>query len=90
MVQARTPLLSIVNNDSLYVEFLSPSARVSVFNAERPLTFVVSETGKQYGLRVDRVVPQVDPVNQTVKVIARIDSLDAALWSGMSGWITLE
>ena len=50
----------------------------------------MGETGKDYTATIDKVVPFVDSVSQTVKVISRLQTEDKNLWAGMGGLVTLE
>jgi len=86
VVTAQTQLLEIVNNDSLIVEFLAPSSKLTSLVTGLAFRVAISETGKQYSATIDRVVPQIDPVSLTVKVISKLERNDPVLWSGMSGW----
>jgi len=86
VVQAKTELLEIVNNSSLFLEFLVPSNAVSSLSSGLAFLVAIGETGKSYEATVDRVVPIIDPVSQTVKVISTLKTEDNDLWSGMSGW----
>jgi len=89
-VSAKTQLLEIVNNDNLVAEFLAPSNSVKSLSNGRSFGFLVGETGQRYTATIDKVVPYVDSISQTVKVIGRLDSNDSSLWAGMSGLVILE
>lgn len=89
VVTAQTQLLEIVNNDSLVVEFLAPSNALPSLVAGLAFRLAISETGKYYDVAIDRVVPHIDPVSQTVKVISTLSENDSTLWSGMSGWVRI-
>jgi len=88
-VNAKSKLLEIVNNDNLVAEFLAPSNSINSLDAGRSFRFVVGETGKGYTATIDKVVPYVDSVSQTVKVISKLESGDSGLWAGMSGLVIL-
>jgi len=89
-VNAKTKLLEIVNNNDLIAEFLAPSRSINSLQAGRSFRFLVGETGKDYTATIDKVVPYVDSVSQTVKVISQLDADDSGLWAGMSGLVILE
>lgn len=89
-VQAKTAMLEIVNNADLITEFIAPSSQLASFDQGARFTLLVSETGAEYEGRVDRVVPRVDAVNQTVKVIGTLNRAAPELWSGMSGWALIN
>lgn len=89
-VNAKSKLIEIVNNDNLVAEFLAPSNAISALTTGRSFKFLVGETGKHYTAKIDKVIPYVDSVSQTVKVISRFESADTGLWAGMSGLVILE
>lgn len=84
-VEASAQLVSIVNNSNLIVEFILPSSMLGTVAQGSPLSVRINELGREYAAQVDRVVPQVDSVSRTIRVIARFDQPAAELWSGMSG-----
>jgi hypothetical protein len=49
----------------------------------------IDETGKTYPAKVTRLGAKVDPVSQSVKVVAAIDGSFPELIAGMSGKIAL-
>ncbi len=89
-VNAKSKLLEIVNNDNLTAEFLAPSNAINALTAGRSFKFLVGETGKRYTATIDKVIPYVDSVSQTVKVISRLESDSIGLWAGMSGLVILD
>ncbi len=89
-IQAKRELLDIVGTDNLVVEFLASSDMLMELEPGRSVTVMISETGENYSLIIDKVVPLVDSISQTVKVISHIKSENTGLWSGMSGWVTLD
>jgi len=89
-IQAKTQLLRIVNNNVLSVEFLVPSDQLASLSKGMPFSLNVMETGDEYQLQIDRIIPIVDSVNRTVKVMAELDANDVELWAGMSGWAVIE
>lgn len=89
-VQAKSKLLEIINNNDLTAEFLAPSHMLSQLGAGRQFSVRVNETKQSYPAVIDRIVPQVDAVSQTIKVIGRLHSSHPDLWSGMSGWVDIS
>ena len=89
-VNAKSELLEIVNNSNLIAEFLAPSNAIGSLKAGRTFQLMVGETGQGYAATIDKVVPYVDSVSQTVKVISRLESNNTDLWAGMSGLVVLE
>jgi multidrug efflux pump subunit AcrA (membrane-fusion protein) len=49
----------------------------------------VDETGKTYIARVARIGARVDPVSQSIKVVAVIEGRPSELMAGMSGRVYL-
>lgn len=88
-IQNKKQLLEITSNTDLSVEFLAPSNQLEELIEGRLIRLSILETNAEYDLLIDKVIPVVDAVNQTVKVISRIDVNDDKLWSGMSGRVSL-
>lgn len=84
-VQANSQLVSIVNNNNLVVEFIASSSALHRLQTSVPLRVYINERGAEYAAEIERVIPQIDSVSQTVKVIARFTEQTDALWAGMSG-----
>ena len=88
-IQQKKELLKIVSNTDLSVEFLAPSDQLAELYEGRNIRLSILETNADYDIRIDKVIPVVDSVSQTVKVISRIEAVDDRLWSGMSGRVSL-
>ena len=88
-VQLKKELLKIVSNTELSVEFLAPSNQLAELREGRLIRLSIMETGADYELSIDKVIPVVDSVSQTVKVVSHIAGDDGQLWSGMSGRVSL-
>lgn len=78
-------LLEVASNESLQAEFLVPSKWLRWINIGAPLTITVSETEKTYHAKVARIHGEVDPVSQSIQMIATLDPYDDPLLPGMSG-----
>lgn len=89
-VNAKTDLLRIVNNDDLSVEFLVPSDYLKALSTGKSFELTISETGRNYQLEINKIIPMVDSVNRTIRVISHLDNSDNELWAGMSGWAQLD
>jgi membrane fusion protein, multidrug efflux system len=79
------PFMQIINDTALEVELIVPSAWLKWIKSGSKLTFTVDETKVTYPASISRVGAAVDPVSQTVKVVATFLSTDAAVLAGMSG-----
>lgn len=80
------PLLTIVDTGHLELKMIVPSKWLAWIKPGHPLTVKVDEVGKSYPASVARIGARVDPVTQTVDVIASLDGRAPELLPGMSGW----
>ena len=85
VVQPGQALLDILDDSSLELEFLVPSAWLRWLKVGLPLRVAIDETRKTYPARFTRIGARVDPVSQSVKVAATIDGSPQELVAGMSG-----
>lgn len=83
-------LLEVASTDTLQVEFLIPSRWLRWVDVGAPLTIRISETDKQYTAKVTRIHGEVDPVSQSIQVVAMLDDYDDRLLPGMSGQAVLD
>lgn len=84
-VQPGQAMLDILDDTSLELEFLVPSAWLRWLKPGQPLKVTIDETRKTYPARFTRIGAKVDPVSQSVKVAATIDGTFPELIAGMSG-----
>lgn len=82
-------LLEVVSTSDLQVEALVPSTSIARFPANARFNVLIDETGKQYSAIVDRLVPIVDPVSQTIRIVGHFERTDSLLVPGMSGKVQL-
>ncbi|WP_066967484.1 efflux RND transporter periplasmic adaptor subunit [Microbulbifer sp. Q7] len=86
-----TPLFELIDNRGLEVEAIIPSGWLEKLKIGDFFQVTINETGRQYRATLQRIVPVVDPVTRTVRVIGHIDETakvigsPALLISGMSG-----
>ena len=88
-VSAGEPLLEIINDKDLEVEFIAPSKSLPQLKLGKAFKVILDETGKAYNAEIIRLGGRVDPVSQTIKVFGRITDNSTELLSGMSGAIEL-
>ncbi len=89
-VQAGQPLLEVIDDSVLDVEFIVPSKWLAWLKVGIPFQIQVDELGgRVVQARVARLGAQVDPVSQSVKVVGEIVGGGADLVAGMSGRILL-
>lgn len=89
-VQLFQHLFDIMNNDDLVVKVLVPSDWLGWLKIGSTFQLKVSETGKNYTIKVERMVERVDAVSQTVKIIGKFVTPPTDLTTGMSGDATFE
>lgn len=88
-VQTGQPLLDLIDDSVLELEFIAPSQWLERLKSQREVNVAVDETGRSYLAKISRLGARVDPVSQSIKVIAVIDGRPAELMAGMSGRVTL-
>lgn len=86
-VQPGQPLLEILDDSTLEIEFLVPSSWLVWLRPGQRLRVQIDETRRSYPARFTRIGARADPVSQSVKVTAAIDGRFPELVAGMSGRI---
>ncbi|SDK69991.1 efflux RND transporter periplasmic adaptor subunit [Pseudomonas indica] len=89
-VQPGQPLLDILDDSVLELEFLVPSAWLVWLRPGQAFDVEIDETGQRYPARFERIGARVDPVSQSVKVAAAIDGRFPELMAGMSGRVRVS
>lgn len=89
-VQAGQPLLEILDDSTLELEFIIPSRWLVWLKVGHKFQVAIDETGKTYPARIQRLGARIDPVSQSLKVAAVIDGGFGDLIAGMSGRILLK
>jgi|GEM_PF-787422 len=85
-----TPLFELVDNRGLEVEAIIPSGWLDKLSVGASFQVTINETGREYNAVLQRIVPVVDPVTRTVRVIGTLEERaeefsSTLLISGMSG-----
>lgn len=88
-VQPGQPLLEIIDDSVLELEFLVPSAWLAWIAPGQGFEVEIDETGKRYPARFTRLGARIDPVSQSIKVSAAIDGHYPELLTGMSGRVRI-
>jgi membrane fusion protein, multidrug efflux system len=88
-VQPGEPLLEILDDSQLELEFIVPSRWLAAIRQGDSLSVDIDETGRSYPARFTRIGARVDPVSQSIKVAATIDGEYPELIAGMSGIVRL-
>lgn len=78
------PVMEIINDQTLNVEFLAPSLWLKFLKVGLKFSITVRETGQSYTAILTRIGAQVDPVSHSVKVVGLIDYHDVDLLAGMT------
>jgi RND family efflux transporter MFP subunit len=88
-VKTGDPLLEILDDKELEVEFIAPSKALPELTIGRHFQVTLNETNKAYQGEITRLGGKVDPVSQTIKVYGRIMNKSTELLPGMSGAVEL-
>jgi RND family efflux transporter MFP subunit len=88
-VREGDPILEILDDSQLEVEFLVPSRWLMWLKPGQGFQIEVDETGGSHAGMVDRLSGHVDPVSQTIKIYGHILDLAPPLLPGMSGTIQI-
>jgi membrane fusion protein, multidrug efflux system len=89
-VQPGQALLEVLDDSVLEIEFIMPSRWLQSVRVGSTVQIAVDETGRSYPAKVQRLGARVDPVSQSVKVMATIDGRRAELMAGMSGRVMVK
>ena len=84
------PLLEIVDDKALELEFIVPSAWLRWLKTGFAFSVAVDETGKTYHAHVELLGGRVDPVSESIKVTGTIDGDAQDLMPGMSGRVLMS
>jgi membrane fusion protein, multidrug efflux system len=89
-VQPGQPLLDILDDSVLELDFLVPSKWLVWLKPGHAFQVVIDETGKTYPVKLTRIGARIDPVSQTVRVAGAIGGHFPELSAGMSGRVLLS
>ena len=87
-VQTGQALFEIVDNSPPQVDFIAPSKWLAWLQVGQTFELAIDETGQRYPVVVERIGAKVDPVSQSIKVVAGVTGTFPALMPGMSGSVT--
>lgn len=88
-VQPGAPILDIIDDSALELEFIVPSKWLAWIRAGTGFQVHIDETARTYPAKVQRIGARVDPVSQSVKLNAVIDGKFPELIAGMSGKVVM-
>ena len=78
-------LMEVASNEPLQAQFLLPSKWLRWVNKGAPIRISISETGREYSAKVSRLYGEIDPVSQSIQMVATLDDYTDMLLPGMSG-----
>ncbi|QDY69703.1 efflux RND transporter periplasmic adaptor subunit [Qingshengfaniella alkalisoli] len=84
------PFIEIVDTNDLEIDLLVPSDWLRWLSPGAEFDIAIDETGQELAARIIRIVPQVDAVSQTVKVIGQFSGPAENVLPGMSGPVRFE
>jgi RND family efflux transporter MFP subunit len=84
-VQTGTPLVDVLDDTAYELEFLAPSTWLSRLRVGMVVRLTVDEVRRNAVARIVRISPRIDPVSQSLKVVAHLEGPVADLKAGMSG-----
>ena len=88
-VRPGDPLLEIIDDKNLEVEFMAPSDSTTNLKPGKHFRVTLDELGKTFNAQITRIGGRVDAVSQTIKVYGRITDKSSELLPGMSGAIDI-
>jgi len=83
-------LLEVASSETMQAEFLVPSKWLRWVNIGAPVTLLINETEREYSAKIIRIFGEVDPVSQSIQMVAELDPYEDKLLPGMSGQATLD
>jgi RND family efflux transporter MFP subunit len=89
-VQAGTPVMEILDDSQLDIEFIAPSDVMSWIKQGYEFTVHLDETKKNYPAKITRIGAKIDPVSQSIKLVGSIQGEFPELLAGMSGKAIFE
>jgi membrane fusion protein, multidrug efflux system len=81
-----SPILGIVETGQLELQMIVPSRWLAWLKPGARLSVLVDELDKQFPAEVSRIGARIDPVSQSINVVATINGNQPGLLPGMSGW----
>jgi multidrug efflux pump subunit AcrA (membrane-fusion protein) len=82
---ADKPVITIIKDSALELELIVPSIWLRWLKAGEGFDLAIDETGETGSARVERIGAEVDPVSQTIKLIAVFQAQPTSVLAGMSG-----
>ena len=89
-VNRGTELLSVLSDEQLEIELIVPSDWLGWLKKGDRFNFHIDETNSIYPATISRIGAMVDPISQTIGLIAVFDEPHEDVLSGMSGNAVIE
>lgn len=83
-------LMEVASQEPLQSKFLLPSKWLRWVNTGAPVEIKLNETDRSYSAIVTRIYGEIDPVSQSIQMVATLDNYPDPLLPGMSGKVTLD
>lgn len=83
-------LMEVASDETLQAQFLLPSKWLRWVNKGAPIDININETGRSYPAKVTRFYGEIDPVSQSIQMVATLDDYKDMLLPGMSGQATIN
>lgn len=83
--QPGKPFIGIVAHDHLEIDLIVPADWLQRVRIGTQLSLVIDELKSQHRVAVVRIGAAVDPVSQTIRIVARFSGDHAGILPGMSG-----
>lgn len=79
------PMITVINDEKLEMELVVPSQWLVWLAPGSEFDVLIDETGGTGKGRIERIAAEVDPVSQTVRLIAVFEAMPQKVLAGMSG-----
>ncbi|HEY9154976.1 MAG TPA: efflux RND transporter periplasmic adaptor subunit [Opitutaceae bacterium] len=89
-MQPGQAMIELIDDATPEVDFIAPSKWLAWLRTGCAVNVAIEENGRSYAARVERIGARVDPVSQSVKVVAAFDQPAPELVAGMSGAIGIK
>jgi RND family efflux transporter MFP subunit len=83
--QPGKPFIGLIANAQLEIDLIVPSLWVQQLKPGTSFVFRIDELQRRVDATIARIGASVDPVSQTIKIIATFENTDGAVLPGMSG-----
>jgi len=79
------PLVDILDNTELTIELIVPSHWLAWLKKDSPFNLFIAETNKTYQAHITKILPRVDSVSQSIRLLGILNNNHPELIAGMSG-----